>query len=166
MVASRAVPLRPPRHRVDRRAVPWWTLTAVGTVAPPLIALIVLAITIPPARSWLVVAAIVVGVIGMAYVVVMPAWRYRVHRWETTDDAVYSRRGWFFQEWRIAPMSRIQTVDTKRGPLQQLFGLSSVIVTTASAAGAITIDGLDRELAEEVVEKLTEVTQATRGDAT
>lgn len=166
MASPETVRLRPPRHHVDRRAVPWWTVTALGTIAPPLIALIVLAITIPPARSWLVLAAVVVGLVGLAYVVVMPAWRYRVHRWETTEDAVYSRTGWFFQEWRIAPMSRIQTVDTKRGPLQQLFGLSSVIVTTASAAGAITIDGLDRALAEDIVETLTEATQATPGDAT
>lgn len=166
MPSAETVRLRPPRHQVDRRAVPWWTVTALSTVAPPLIALIVLAVTIAPARFWFVLSAVVVGVLGLGYTVVMPAWRFRVHRWETTDDAVYSRTGWFFQEWRIAPMSRIQTVDTRRGPLQQLFGLSSVIVTTASAAGAITIDGLDRALAEDVVEKLTEVTQATRGDAT
>ena len=63
----------------------------------------------------------------------MPFWRYRVHRWEVTDDAVYTRTGWLWQEWRIAPMSRIQTVDTARGPLEQLFRLASVTVTTASA---------------------------------
>ncbi|MBQ6640002.1 MAG: PH domain-containing protein, partial [Saccharopolyspora sp.] len=70
------------------------------------------------------------------------------------------------QEWRIAPMSRIQTVDTARGPVQRLFGLSSVTVTTASAAGPLRIDALDQHVAAELVTRLTAKTQAARGDAT
>ena len=60
----------------------------------------------------------------------------------------------------------IQTVDTDRGPLEQLFRLSSVTVTTASAAGPIKIVGLDHELAADLVQRLTRTTQATAGDAT
>jgi membrane protein YdbS with pleckstrin-like domain len=89
-----------------------------------------------------------------------------VHRWEATDDAVYTQAGWLSQEWRVAPMSRIQTVDTQRGPLQQLFGLATVTVTTASAAGPLHIEGLDVGVASELVEQLTATTQATPGDAT
>lgn len=107
-----------------------------------------------------------VPALSIPYVVVMPRWRFRVHRWETSEEAVYARSGWLWQEWRVAPMSRIQTVDSMRSPLQQLFGLSSVTVTTASSAGAINIDGLDQELAADLVEGLTAITQATSGDAT
>ncbi|GAA4870599.1 PH domain-containing protein [Saccharopolyspora cebuensis] len=158
--------LRPPRHRVERRAIAWWTAQAALLVLPLLAALLVCALLIPPARFWLLLALVVVGVLGLAYIGVMPQWRYRVHRWETTEDAVYASAGWLSQEWRVAPMSRIQTVDTVRGPLQQLFNLSSVTVTTASAAGPLTIDGLDRQVAADVVARLTETTQATPGDAT
>jgi uncharacterized protein len=126
----------------------------------------VLAFLIEPARPWLLLALGIALVIGVPYMIVMPLWRYRVHRWEVTEDAVYTRTGWLWQEWRIAPMSRIQTVDTARGPLEQAFRLSSVTVTTASAAGPLKIKGLDRSVAEDLVEKLTEVTQAHRGDAT
>jgi membrane protein YdbS with pleckstrin-like domain len=126
----------------------------------------VLAFLIEPARFWLLLALGVALAIGIPYMVIMPIWRYRVHRWEVTDDAVYTRSGWLWQEWRIAPMSRIQTVDTQRGPLEQAFRLSSVTVTTASAAGPLKIRGLDRQVAEDLAEKLTEVTQANRGDAT
>ena len=59
-------------------------------------------------------------------------------RWEVTDRAVYTLHGWLVREWRIAPISRVQTVDTQRGPLQQLLGLANVTVTTASARGAVT----------------------------
>ena len=78
-----------------------------------------------------------------AHLIVMPQWRYRVHRWETSADAVYTQSGWFNQERRIAPISRIQTVDSHRGPFEQLFGLANVTVTTASAAGPLEIHGLD-----------------------
>ncbi|EUA22778.1 bacterial PH domain protein [Mycobacterium xenopi 3993] len=70
--------------------------------------------------------------------VVVPWWRYRVHRWEISPQAVYTRSGWLVQERRIAPISRVQTVDTYRGPLERLFGLANVTVTTASSAGRCT----------------------------
>lgn len=158
--------LRPPCNRVDERAVRWWTAQALVLVVPLLVALAVAFAMVPDARGWLG-AALAAGVLlGAAYVIVMPRWRYRVHRWETTPEAVYASSGWLLQEWRVAPLSRVQTVDTLRGPLQQLFGLATVTITTASAKGAITIDGLDRELAAEVVHRLTETTQAIPGDAT
>ena len=89
-----------------------------------------------------------------------------MHRWEVTEEAVYVRTGLVLQEWRIAPMSRIQTVDTVRGPLEQLFRLSTVIVTTASSKGAVHIAGLDHEVAAALAEQLTHITDATPGDAT
>jgi membrane protein YdbS with pleckstrin-like domain len=160
------VRLRPPRNRVDARAVRYWMTSEAISNGVVALVLAVLAFLIEPARFWLLLALGVVLVIAIPYTIVMPIWRYRVHRWEVTDDAVYTRTGWLWQEWRIAPMSRIQTVDTARGPLEQAFRLSSVTVTTASAAGPIKIKGLDHELAAGLVERLTEVTQANRGDAT
>ena len=53
-----------------------------------------------------------------------------------------------------------------RGPLEQPFGLATVTVTTASAKGAIQIEGLRHEAAAELVERLTRITQETPGDAT
>ena len=105
-------------------------------------------------------------VVAAAHVVVMPRWRFRVHRWEATANAVYTQSGWFSQERRIAPISRIQTVDTERGPLEQLFGLSNVTVTTASAAGPLKIHGLDRDRAQELVDELARAIESTAGDAT
>ncbi len=141
-------------------------MQAAGSVVILLIGLGVVLATWPFARTWLWWIAAVVLLLGIAYVVVMPQWRFRVHRWEVTEDAVYTSAGWLSQEWRVAPMSRIQTVDTERGPLQQLFGLATVTVTTASAAGALQVAGLDHRLARDLVEQLTATTQATPGDAT
>lgn len=158
--------LRQPAHQVSRTAITWWTTrAALGwllLLAPATIAVIVLDDLPGLATATLVV----LYVIAVGHVTVMPQWRYRVHRWEATEDAVYTQAGWLSQQWRVAPMSRIQTVDTQRGPLQQLLRLATVTVTTASAAGPLHIEGLDARLAGELVEQLTATTQATTGDAT
>ncbi|GFH35248.1 PH domain-containing protein [Streptomyces pacificus] len=161
-----AVRLRPPRNRLNARAVPWWRARCLLTTAAPVAVLAALGAFAGPAGTWLRYAAAAVAVLGLAGTALLPAWWYRVHRWEVTDEAVYLRTGALWQEWRIAPMSRIQTVDTLRGPLEQLFRLASVTVTTASAKGALRIEGLDHEAAAALAERLTRITQATPGDAT
>ena len=160
------VRLRPPTNRVDPRAVRYWMTGEAITNGVIALVLGILAWLIPPARPWLLLALGIALAIGIPYMIIMPIWRYRVHRWEVTEDAVYTLSGWLWQEWRIAPMSRIQTVDTQRGPLEQAFRLSSVTVTTASAAGPLKIRGLDHQVAADLADKLTEVTQAHPGDAT
>jgi membrane protein YdbS with pleckstrin-like domain len=113
------------------------------------------------------VAAAVVTVFGVAlFVFVVPLWRYRVHRWEIGAQAVYTRTGWLVQERRIAPISRVQTVDTQRGPLDRLFGLANVTVTTASSAGAVRIIALDADVADRIAAQLTDVASIGEQDAT
>jgi len=101
-----------------------------------------------------------------AYVLAVPSWRYLVHRWEVTDTAVYTQTGWWARERRIAPMSRIQTVDHVEGAVARLFGLATVTVTTASAAGALEISGLDKDVARRLVDELTVKADSVEGDAT
>jgi uncharacterized protein len=159
--------LRPPRHRVSTRAVPYWTTRAALGWLLVLAAQVAWGLLAGDAgATWRLLALAVTVVAGAAHVVVMPRWRYRVHRWEAADHAVYTQSGWFDQERRIAPISRIQTVDSERGPLEQLFGLTNVTVTTASAAGPLRIHGLDRDTAQALVDDLTAASQAMRGDAT
>ncbi|WP_016699167.1 PH domain-containing protein [Actinoalloteichus spitiensis] len=158
--------LRAPEHRVAPRAIIWWSLQAlIGwlVVTLPQAGLLLFTDDAPVGATWALWACVAVGVLHVA---IMPSWRYRVHRWEVAADAVYTQTGWLTQEWRVAPASRIQTVDAKRGPLQQLFGLSTVTVTTASAAGPLHIEGLEHRLAAALVEELTATTQAVPGDAT
>ncbi|QWF24841.1 PH domain-containing protein [Nocardioides sp. LMS-CY] len=140
--------------------------TSAGLEAVVLVA--ILAVVGPitgwlPIPGWLVA---LVGVLAAAYVVVMPLWRYRVHRWEVTDTAVYTQTGWWVRERRIAPMSRIQTVDHAEGAIARLFGLATVTVTTASAAGALEIVGLERGRALELVDQLAVQADTVPGDAT
>ncbi|MEP6851918.1 MAG: PH domain-containing protein [bacterium] len=164
--AGAATDLREPRHRVSRRAVPYWTVKALGRwIVGGAIGALLLMVFVPD-TGWRIGVASVVAVIAVIHLVVMPRWRFAVHRWELTDIAVYTQSGWFAQERRIAPISRVQTVDRERGPLEQLFGLANVTVTTASAAGPVRIEALDLATAAELVERVTSTAEISEGDAT
>ncbi len=158
--------LRDPVHQASRRARGYWTVRALpGWIVLGGVETAVLAGSGATAAVVTVVAA-VTAALAVAHLVVMPQWRYRVHRWEITDTAVYTRAGWFTQERRIAPIARIQTVDTQRGPFEQVFGLANVTVTTASAKGPIKIHALDVAVADDAVAWLTERAQLSGGDGT
>lgn len=158
--------LRPPRNRVSRKAIGYWTVRALPGWFILIAAELIWLVAASGSLTWHIVGLLATVVVAVAHLVVMPQWRYRVHLWEATAEAVYTQSGWINQERRLAPVSRIQTVDSERGPFEQLFGLSNVTVTTASAAGPLTINGLDRETAQRLVDHLTTSTQATPGDAT
>lgn len=160
------VALREPTRQVSPRAVTYWRLVAGITTAVVWIVLAVVAFFWSDRPWWFTVPALVVALLLLAWTLVMPSFRYRVHRWEVTDDAVHTRSGWLTVEERIAPLSRVQTVDSTQGPLMRAFRLRSLTVTTASAAGPLTIDCLDADLAQRLVADLTAITAATQDDAT
>lgn len=162
MSIEAAVTLREPRERVSPRARTMWL---AATVLEGLV--VVVAVVVAAVLDWLpwwpvAVVTVVVGAIAA----VVPQWRYLVHRWEVTETAVHTQTGWWAQERRIAPMSRIQTVDLAQSAASRLFGLATVTVTTASAAGALQIAGLDVTRARELVAELTVRADAVAGDAT
>ncbi|MCW2685478.1 MAG: hypothetical protein JWR37_368, partial [Mycobacterium sp.] len=103
---------------------------------------------------------------AVMFVAIVPLWRYRVHRWDISPQAVFTRSGWLVQERRIAPISRVQTVDTYRGPLDRVFGLANVTVTTASSAGAVRIIALDSAVADDIAARLTDIAAIGTEDAT
>jgi uncharacterized protein len=155
-----------PAHPPSRRAPLRW---AIGGVVPWLLLAAGQAIWISIDRRmlWLHIVIAVVTMLGVATsLAVVPLWRFRVHRWELGPQAVYTRTGWLVQERRIAPISRVQTVDTYRGPLDRLFGLANVTVTTASSAGAVHIAALDVAVADHLVAQLTDIAAIGPEDAT
>ncbi|NKQ55681.1 PH domain-containing protein [Amycolatopsis sp. K13G38] len=142
----------------------WATRAALGWLVPLAGELLwlLLADGGPPA----LIVFFVTGVLALTHLTVMPQWRFHVHRWEVTEQVVYTQAGWINQERRIVPVSRIQTVDTERGPVERLFGLANLTVTTASARGPVHIHGLDVQTTQRLAAELATRTQATAGDAT
>lgn len=160
------VPLREPAHRVSPDAVRMWRTVELLSLAVTIAVIAGLVLVLPAWPWWASVLAGLVLVASVVSLLVTPRIRYRIHRWEVTDEAICTRTGWWTSELRIAPLNRVQTVDSDRGPLMRLFGLAEVTVTTASAAGPVTIAGLDVDVAHELVARLTSITAASENDAT
>lgn len=96
-------------------------------------------------------AFVVLAVLGAGYELA----RYRIWRFAIEDDAVTLERGVLTRVTSVVPFVRVQHVDTQRGPIERLAGLSSVVVYTAGSRGAdITIPGLAPERADAIRERL------------
>ena len=164
-------PVREPAWPLSRSAIGLWvTEGVIGSVFLG-IAATLFAVFVPsdapapwPLLRWLVPLAVV----GYAVVVIgiRPWIRFRVHRWEVTGEAVYTLTGWLTRTWTLVPISRIQTVDVTRGVLQQIFGLSTVAVMTASSQGTVQVWHLEADVAQRVADDLAHRAEQVRDQAT
>lgn len=162
MTTIPAATLRPPRQSVSPRAVAWWRTRSALCAAAAAGALLLLGV--PVDASWPEWSAAALAVVGLLWTLFVPPARARRHRWEVTDDAVYTTDGWFWQSGRVAPLSRVQSVDSMSSPLQRAFGLTGVTVTTASAMGSLKVVGLEREDAQRLVDVLVRRSDAVEVD--
>ena len=83
---------------------------------------------------------------------IMPHVRYERYRYRFTDEEIDVKEGFIMIRRDIVPIERLQKVATASGPIDRMFGLSKVIVTTAGAN--VTIRFLRSETADQIVEKL------------
>jgi membrane protein YdbS with pleckstrin-like domain len=79
---------------------------------------------------------------------------------------VYTLTGWLTRTWTLVPVSRIQTVDVTRSVVQQVFGLASVAVLTASSRGTVRIPHLEADVARRVADDLARRAEMVRDEAT
>jgi membrane protein YdbS with pleckstrin-like domain len=86
------------------------------------------------------------GLLGTALVVpaavVLARLEWRSWRWSDGPLALELRHGVVFTEATYIPYRRIQQIDLERGPLDRAFGLTQLVVHTASATTDAHIPGL------------------------
>jgi membrane protein YdbS with pleckstrin-like domain len=162
-------PVREPAWPLSRSAIGLWVTE--GVIASILLGIGAGAVALfVPSGSpvgflrWLV--PLLVLVYAVAVIGVRPWVRFRVHRWEVTGEAVHTLTGWLTRTWTLVPISRIQTVDVTRGVLQQLFGLSTVAVLTASSQGTVHVWHLEADVAQRVADDLAHRAEQVRDQAT
>ena len=151
--------LREPVLQLDPRVQRLWALEWGLAALAVGIATTVTALLLARAEEGLAAVVVALTAGGMTLLLVVlaalqPRLLYRRFRYEITDLGLYVARGSLWRRWQIVPHARVQTVDTKRGPLERAFGLVSLAVTTASATGGTEIPGLDVRLADALVEEL------------
>lgn len=151
--------LRPAANRLDPRMHTYWLVESLlATLAAAVITIVATVVT---ALAGAETAAWIVGLVGGVIVVglgassfVTPRLDYRNFGYEVTELGLYVVSGWLWRRWQVVPHARVQTVDTTAGPLLRAFGLVSVEVSTASAAGSTSIPGLRPPVADVLVTEL------------
>jgi uncharacterized protein len=160
--------LREPANALDPRMRTCWTVE--GAIATAVAAALVAIAALVSASAGATTAAWLVAVLGGVAVVLLGALAvviarldYRHFRYEVTELGLYVAKGWLWRRQQVVPHARVQTVDTKSGPLLRAFGLVAVEVTTASSAGSTSIPGLTPPVADELVGELARRAELEEG---
>lgn len=81
-----------------------------------------------------------------------PYFRYHRYRYSINEECIDIQEGYLFVTRHIVPIERLHKLQTQRGPIDRIFKVAKVKVTTAG--GDVTIRFLDEELAERIADTL------------
>lgn len=104
------------------------------------------------AGHWAQIICIAVFLLELAETLISPFFRYNRYQYSLTNEEVQVKQGYIFSEHTIVPISRLHKINIEAGPIDRMFGLASVEITTAG--GDITIKFLERQKAEQISENL------------
>lgn len=148
-----------PEKRLDPRAKLLWRLTGALQSAPILAGGALGSYVLFPGAPLYLAVLPLLGALALSilFVFVLPPllwWRWR---YEIRPLEVDLQRGLVRVTRTLVPMARVQHVDTRHGPLQRRFGLSTVVFYTA--AGPNEIPQLAQKTAAEVRDRIAELTR-------
>ena len=124
-----------------------------GIVATAVLGLI--AVGVKDLASYAVYVPIALIVVCWLYLILSPEVYYRHYKYCITSDKIDIRRGIIVLSHTVVPIERIHQVEVVRGPINNLFGLADITVTTAG--GDAVIEFLDTETADEIADKLNAI---------
>src|SRR6202034_2887691 len=94
----------------------------------------------------------VAGLVSVAVVAALGvtlAWflrrRFRAWRYQERNEDLIVARGVMVQRLSVVPYGRMQFIEVTAGPVERLFGLSTVKLHTAAADSDARIPGLERD---------------------
>jgi membrane protein YdbS with pleckstrin-like domain len=150
-----------PRERLDPRARSLWRVLGLLQALPLLAAGLFASYALSRWTGAPVYLAVLPGLVAVVVsgflAFVGPGLLWRRWRYEIRPREVDLQRGLISVTRTLVPMARVQHVDTRQGPLQRRYGLSTVVFYTA--AGANEIPQLATATAAEVRDRIAELTQ-------
>ena len=81
-----------------------------------------------------------------------PYFRYHRYRYSINEECIDIKEGYLFVKRNIVPIERLHKLQNLKGPIDQMFKVAKVVVTTAG--GDVTIRFLEEEKAEQIAENL------------
>lgn len=86
-------------------------------------------------------------------VTIVPSLRWKRWRYSISEYEIGLLRGILVETETLIPLSRVQHVDTRQGPILRWFGLASVTISTAATTHEIP--GLDAVIADRVRRRIS-----------
>ncbi|MBE6024815.1 MAG: hypothetical protein E7231_16825 [Cellulosilyticum sp.] len=81
-----------------------------------------------------------------------PPLRYNRYGYAISEDCIDIKEGYFFVNRYIVPIERLHKLKMESGPIDHLFGLTKLTVTTAG--GDVTIRFLEEKVAQQIADWL------------
>jgi len=146
-----------------------WAVWSIVSCVPFLI----LALGLPSPANWILggicALFVTISLLTRAY---LPLY-FDTLTYTIEEDLVMGTRGVFFKKRVTVPFRKITNIDISQGPVQRMFGLGSIHVQTAGAAGAqavvaeLRIEGMKEfdELRDEILRLLRAFYKQPAADA-
>ena len=96
--------------------------------------------------------SLILAVLTLIDVLISPYFRYHRYRYSINEECIDIIEGYLFVKRNIVPIERIHKIQTKKGPVDQMFRVAKVIVTTGG--GDVTLSFLEEERAEQIADSL------------
>lgn len=140
-------------QRLDKDARKCMRISAVIVwgimLIPAFVFLLFMELFSEKAALWIYIGAVFFAIV---YVILVPAIRYARYRYAVDEEAIRVREGFLWITESIVPMERLHKLSLSQGPVDRLFKLSKVQVTTAG--GDVTIKFLKEDTASEIARGL------------
>ena len=95
---------------------------------------------------------LIIVILDFIYLLISPKVRYERYRYSITEDAIDVKEGFIFIKRSIVPIERLHKIAIEKGPIDRIFNLAKVIVTTAG--GDVEIRFLEDEKSELIANAL------------
>ncbi|WP_233523079.1 PH domain-containing protein [Peribacillus saganii] len=129
-----------PKNRISDNALKVWRITGFFTSLFGWVITIAVAV-LTYFFDWpnLIWAALVIMSIAHTYLFIflIPSIRWKRWRYEVRESEIEIQSGLIIIKRTLVPMSRVQHVDTKQGPVLRRYDLATVVVSTAATSHEI-----------------------------
>ena len=98
------------------------------------------------------IISFILAAYAVAAMVIEPYFRYHRYRYSINEECIDIKEGYLFVKRNIVPIERLHKLEMTKGPIEQMFHVAKVTVTTAG--GDVTLRFLDEEKAEQIAESL------------
>lgn len=106
----------------------------------------------PKDMDMLKVVSLALVILTLFDALASPYFRYHRYRYSINEECIDIKEGYLFVKRNIVPIERLHKLQTLKGPIDRMFKVAKVVVTTAG--GDVTIRFLEEEKAEQIAENL------------